>query len=55
MNVENIKLELTPYELDIIFHALHTAQLAVSYQTVKNLMDKMLEQGRPQLVQTEAA
>lgn len=54
MNPLNIKIELTPTELDIIFCALHNAQITVSYATIKALLDKMLEQGRPQLPQPEA-
>lgn len=53
MNEQTIKLEFTPNELDIIFVALHNAQISVSYGTIKALMDKMLEQGKPQLDQQE--
>lgn len=46
----SIKLDLTPFELDTIFLALQTAPLSnMTFQEVVQLMDKMNQQGQPQL------
>lgn len=52
-----ITLDLEPQEIDLIFVALQNSQTPAPFVVVKALLDKILEQGRPQLealvVQTE--
>ena len=45
-----IKLELTPEDLDLIFIALQSAPLPTSFSVVQDLIGRILEQGRPQLL-----
>ena len=49
-----IKFELTPDDLDMIFFALQHAPMPVGYARVKDLIDRINEQGQPQL-QAQAA
>jgi hypothetical protein len=44
-----IKLELTPADLDLIFFGLQNSPLPVSFVVAKDLMDRINEQGQPQL------
>jgi hypothetical protein len=50
----SIKLELEPVDIDLVFLALQTAVLPATFNQVKALMDKISEQGLPQLEQAEA-
>lgn len=45
----SIELRLEPSDIDLVFLALQTAPLPTNYTQVKNLLDKISEQGLPQL------
>ena len=49
MTDAHIRLELTPKDLDLIFIALQQAPMPVGFVVVKELLDKINDQGQPQL------